>query len=154
MRKFFPHIFILLLALLACTREADYVPVGEDGAPDGRVTVTFSVLTEHNPDTKALGEETNLNTDRMYLAVFGGSGYFKEYIHATFVGQTREVHKFVVENSKGEESTTFSFPTRPVPSISWGTAPFLSVPVATERCFPTFWENMRRLSGKWLRFRR
>lgn len=105
MRKFFPHIFILLLALLACTREADYVPVGEDGAPDGRVTVTFSVLTEHNPDTKALGEETNLNTDRMYLAVFGGSGYFKEYIHATFVGQTREVHKFVVENSKGEEST-------------------------------------------------
>ncbi len=83
MRKHILHICLLLvLALLSCAREVDFVPAGEeeDGAPDGRVTVTFSVLTEHNPDTKALGEETNLNTDRMYLAVFGGSGYFKEYI--------------------------------------------------------------------------
>ena len=93
MRKFFPHIFILLLALLACTREADYVPVGEDGAPDGRVTVTFSVLTEHNPDTKALGEETNLNTDRMYLAVFGGSGYFKEYINRVYLVLNVELYQ-------------------------------------------------------------
>lgn len=106
MRKHILHICLLLvLALLSCAREVDFVPAGEeeDGAPDGRVTVTFSVLTEHNPDTKALGEETNLNTDRMYLAVFGGSGYFKEYINATFVSQTREKHPFKVEDSQGNE---------------------------------------------------
>jgi len=106
MRKHILHICLLLvLALLSCAREVDFVPAGEeeDGAPDGRVTVTFSVLTEHNPDTKALGEETNLNTDRMYLAVFGGSGYFKEYINATFVSQTREKHLFKVEDSQGNE---------------------------------------------------
>ena len=83
MRKHILHICLLLvLALLSCAREVDFVPAGEeeDGAPDGRVTVTFSVLTEHNPDTKALGEETNLNTDRMY-----------------------EKHSFKVEDSQGNE---------------------------------------------------
>lgn len=106
MRKHFLHIFsLLLLALLSCAREVDFVPAGEedDGAPDGRVRVTFSVLCDTETATKALGEESHLNTDRMYLAIFGGSGYFKEYINATFVSQTREVHSFTVEDSHRNE---------------------------------------------------
>ena len=105
MKKCFAHIFLLLLALLACTREKDFVPVEEDGAPEGRVTVTFSVLADHNPDTKALGEANNLDTDRMYLAIFGGSGYFKEYIHATLVSKSEEAHSFKIEDSEGNETT-------------------------------------------------
>ena len=106
MRKHRLHIFLLLvLALLSCAREVDLVPGEEDGAPDGRVTVTFSVLCDTEPATKALGEASNLDRDRMYLAIFGGSGYFKEYINATFVSQTKEMHSFSIEDSEGNEST-------------------------------------------------
>ena len=80
MRRFF-HIALLLL-LAACTREQEAVePLQEDGAPEGRVSVTFSCSLPHSAsETKALGEVSNLET--MHLAIFGGSGYYKEYVTA------------------------------------------------------------------------
>lgn len=82
MRKW---LFILsfLLPVLSCTREAEFVsePLQEDGAPCGKVSITFSVnLPESSADTKALGEAPGL--EKLYLAVFGSSGHYKEYIQA------------------------------------------------------------------------
>lgn len=91
-------LFILISALLAlcCTRELDPVlsedALQEDGAPDGRVRVTFSIsMPESSAGTKALGEESNLVT--MHLAVFGSSGYYKEYIPATKVSGPTPISK-------------------------------------------------------------
>lgn len=81
MRRLF-HIAAILLPLLSCVKEtAPDIPLQEDGAPDARVTVTFSLALPHvDPATKALGETNGLQT--LHLAIFGGSGYYKEYIEA------------------------------------------------------------------------
>ena len=82
MRKWL-FILFFLLPVLSCIREPEFVsePLQEDGAPDGKVTITFSVnLPESSADTKALGEDPGL--ENMYLAVFGSSGHYKEYIQA------------------------------------------------------------------------
>ena len=85
MRKFL-HILLLLLPLFACTRELDpVVPVEpENDAPEGTVLVNFSFsVPAEDPATKALGEESQLTT--MHLAIFGSSGYYKDYKEATRV---------------------------------------------------------------------
>ena len=50
---------------------------------EGQVEVTFSVAGDQIA-TKALGEEPDLRT--MHVAVFGSSGYLKEYVKATLKG--------------------------------------------------------------------
>ena len=76
------------MALLSCSREA-----GEEDSsePEGKVTIRFDVSVPLDDDptmTKAdasdLKEEMPLNT--LHVAVFGGSGYLKEYVTATLSG--------------------------------------------------------------------
>lgn len=81
MRRYF-YILAILLPLLSCIKETEPdIPLQEDGAPDASVKVTFSLALPHvDPATKALGETNGLET--LHLAIFGGSGYYKEYIEA------------------------------------------------------------------------
>ena len=75
---------ILLFLVLGCVPELPVQPVPVDeGYPEGaKVTVHFSVTGGGGmPATKALGETPKL--DSLYLAVFGSSGYLKEYVKAT-----------------------------------------------------------------------
>ena len=66
-----------VLAALSCSREKEQdLPV----EPEGKVEVLFTVTGSQLP-TKALGEAHQLET--MHIAVFGGSGYLKEYVPAT-----------------------------------------------------------------------
>ena len=93
MKKFAYILAVLLFSFLACSREKELVPesaseLQEDGAPDGTVKVSFTcVMPESFEETKSLGEESNLTS--MYLAVFGSSGYYKEYVPATLVHHDR-----------------------------------------------------------------
>lgn len=90
---------LLLLPLLSCIRESREVePLQEDGAPDGRVSITFSCsLPETSlPSTKALGESSELHS--MYLAVFGSSGYYKEYVPAELVSSAKVKRTFYDES--------------------------------------------------------
>lgn len=83
MKRFGFILFLLLLPLLSCVRELEPLePVQEDGAPEGRVRITFSCTlpAQSSPATKALGETTQLTS--MVLAVFGSSGHYKEYVTA------------------------------------------------------------------------
>ena len=81
MRKWF-YIFLLFLPLLSCQREWEQ-ELGEDGTdPEGEVTVVFSVPADQIP-TKVLGEAPQLET--MHLAIFGSSGYLKQYVPATLL---------------------------------------------------------------------
>ena len=66
------------LAALSCSREMEQNFLVDE--PEGQVEVTFSVTGDQLP-TKALGEDAQLET--MHIAVFGGSGYLKEYKPAT-----------------------------------------------------------------------
>ena len=68
------------------------VPAEEvDDAPEGSVTIRFgiSVPCESDPSTKALGEDFELKN--LYLAVFGGSGYYKQYEQAHMIGEPKKV---------------------------------------------------------------
>lgn len=93
MRKW---IIIAATALLAlsCSREMEPDPVVE---PEGEVVVTFSVTGDRLATKADLGEDPQLET--MHVAVFGGSGYLKEYKPATLEGTgTYEYH---YEDDKG-----------------------------------------------------
>lgn len=81
------HILLFVLPLLSCAREAA-APYEEedDAAPEGKVRVSFTVSMpslEASARTKALGETYTLNN--LYLAVYGSTGGFKEYVPATLV---------------------------------------------------------------------
>lgn len=71
------------LMALSCSREKELGWV--DDEPEGEVEITFSVTgdelaTKADPE-ETLGESPHLKT--MHVAVFGGSGYLKEYKEAT-----------------------------------------------------------------------
>ena len=81
--------FVLtVLALCSCAQDFDWKfwdknddTVGSKEIPeDGKVTIEFSVPGFTAPETKALGEGGVLNN--LYVAVFGSSGYLKEYAQA------------------------------------------------------------------------
>ena len=87
MRRYLIYLLLLLLSL-GCVRELDIL---DDRAlepfPEGeKVTLTFSVPdSEMMPSTKApfshrLGEAAHM--DSLFVAVFGSSGYLKEYVKA------------------------------------------------------------------------
>ena len=74
---------LLLCLVLSCVREVPVQPERIDEPyPEGaRVTVHFSASNCGSmPGTKALGETPEL--DSLHLAVFGSSGYLKEYVKA------------------------------------------------------------------------
>lgn len=77
-----------LAALLACVREPEMglQPEAGDPFPEGApVTITFSVPASGlQTGTKAIGEEGTLNS--LHIAVFGSSGFLKEYVKAELVG--------------------------------------------------------------------
>ena len=78
------------LAALSCSREKEPDLVSME--PEGKVEVTFTVAGDQMV-TKDLGEAHQLET--MHVAVFGGSGYLKEYIPATLVSTgTYEYHYY------------------------------------------------------------
>ena len=77
------------LVALSCSREKEQELLVE---PEGKVEVTFTV-TGDQVATKTLGEAHQLET--MHIAVFGGSGYLKEYVPATLLSTgTYEYHYY------------------------------------------------------------
>lgn len=81
--------------VFSCTRleqenPAPQVELDEDGGPEGKVLVRFSVtLPELTPSTKALGDTPAGDLQNIYIAVFGSSAYLKEYVQATPVLATQ-----------------------------------------------------------------
>jgi len=82
----------LLLMTLACVRE---LPEWEQGSvspnEEGKVTITFSIpAVGGGPTTKVLGEGGTVGPDQeletLHLAVYGSSGFLKEYVKAKYLG--------------------------------------------------------------------
>ena len=98
MRKIYS--ILLALAFVGCTREMelDSPSRRERAFPEGaKVRVTLSIAGTE-PDTKALGEGCAINT--LHLAVFGGSGYLKEYVLAQHVAAGS--YTYELEDTHGE----------------------------------------------------
>lgn len=86
MMKRIGYCLLLLFVVLGCIPDLPVQPVPVDeGYPEGaKVTLQFSVSAgDAMPATKALGEKPEL--DSLYLAVFGSSGYLKEYVKADII---------------------------------------------------------------------
>lgn len=97
-------ISLAFLLLLGCAREQEPEQSRNLPSAEGeKVTLTFSVVTDGNdsPATKALGEATDLNT--LYLAVFGRSGYLKEYSKATLLDYRDDFEYTYTIDVDGEE---------------------------------------------------
>ncbi len=59
-------------------------PVPEPGQGGDRVTLSFKVAVPGEADgTRAMGNNPTIDPDGFYIAVFGGSGYFNEWVKAT-----------------------------------------------------------------------
>ena len=110
MRKWLFILLLCVLPVLSCTRETEPVqePLQEDGAPMGKVRIPFSVsLPESSPDTKALGEEPALTS--LYLAVFGSSGHYKEYVEATMeAGYPKKENRTFIGEDENHNPVTFT----------------------------------------------
>ena len=143
MKKRLISILTLLATLCAavpsCTRVPELEPIvsseTDDDAPAGKVKVRFSVgITELEASlaTKAdtRGETPNLQS--MHVAVFGGSGYLKQYEEATLVTKptdndqirTYEVELWLTNSSikvhfigNGPSNLRFDYETNCIPEL-------------------------------------
>ncbi|MBR1887480.1 MAG: hypothetical protein IJ813_03335 [Bacteroidales bacterium] len=101
MRRQFLHILTLIAVLLplSCTKEAELQVSEEKPAVDyeGREVMVYFGVETPEPATKAMGE--NPDIESLHVAVFGSSGYLKEYKLATPVDEYVSVEG--VANKKG-----------------------------------------------------
>lgn len=79
--------YILFAALLAGCNLLEEPGMMPSYAPQGeRVQINFSVaVPDGGAETKAMGLNPTIDPDGFYVAVFGGSGYFNEWVKATIV---------------------------------------------------------------------
>lgn len=90
--KRYAWLLIVVWAMLGCIREQPDFPLPEPVAEDARVAVTITVPAQTlSPYTKSLGNEIDLRT--LHLAVFGSSGYLKEYVKADILA--RESYTYI-----------------------------------------------------------
>ena len=91
---------VLLLGAVSCVKEdiSPVTPTNTDGEPT--VTVNFYVdAPEANPATKAFADEPSIND--LHIAIFGSSGYLKEYVEAEFVKAEK--------NYDGTDATVYQY---------------------------------------------
>lgn len=89
-----------ILLLTGCRHEELEMP--GQMAPEGeRVELSFKVaVPSDGTATKAMGINPTIDTDGFYIAVFGGSGYFNEWVKATVQAATA--------NYDGTNSTVYT----------------------------------------------
>ena len=89
MRRFI-YILFASLAMIAGCNLIDEPGMVLGNTPEGeKVTVSFQVaIPTDSEETKAMGNTPAIDPDGFYVAVFGGSGYFNEWVKATVQSAT------------------------------------------------------------------
>ncbi len=146
MKRTFRYIAFLLAALLAiasCIKQEPDMPAPqeEQECPEGKVKIQFNVTMPElkaEPATKTETRDSLPNINTMHVAVFGGSGYLKEYTLASLIstattnyyGQTADIYTYEVELSltnssikvhflgNGPETMRFDYETNLIPTIT------------------------------------
>lgn len=85
MRRIRNILFAALIAFVGCVNLEEPSPIPFDKVPEGeRVKISFKVaVPDDRPHTKAMDNTPTIDTAGFYIAVFGGSGYFNEWVKAT-----------------------------------------------------------------------
>lgn len=84
--KRFGYILIAVMVTLSGCHGLEPLPgpTPEPGQSGDRVTLSFKVAVPGEADgTRAMGNNPTIDPDGFYIAVFGGSGYFNEWVKAT-----------------------------------------------------------------------
>ena len=84
MKKVFYIFLTLLLMAASCQKETPWEPEMVGAKTDSTVTLTFGVKAPEALTTKAMADQPQITN--LYVAVFGSSGYLKEYVKAEPVG--------------------------------------------------------------------
>lgn len=101
MKRYGYIVIALLLAFTACNRIEEFETVPSEASQGERVQINFSVaVPDEGIRTKAMGNTPTIDPDGFYVAVFGGSGYFNEWVKATIVSAT--------ENYDGTNNTKYT----------------------------------------------
>lgn len=145
--------FLLIFALLGCVPELPIRPdLDDEGYPEGaKVTLQFSVSAgDAMPATKALGEKPEL--DSLYLAVFGSSGYLKEYVKAdiidtlpTYVGPDT-VLNFQATLTLSDKERTVHFIGNGPSTLDFGYASDILPPLLSENGGQAFWQMLEHVT--------
>jgi hypothetical protein len=137
--------FLLIFALLGCIPELPVQPeVLDEGYPEGaKVTVRFSVSNDgFAPTTKALGEAPEL--DSLYLAVFGSSGYLKEYVKAQIVHshsyQPNDTITFSATLTLSDKPRSIHFIGNGPSTLDFGYASDILPPLLSENGGQAYWQ--------------
>lgn len=127
MKNIFYHILsiaVVLSSLAACTIVEPLEPRSEDVAPEGKVSIYFGVNMAENGAslTKSMVRADTPKIERMYVAVFGGSHFLKEYVQAYPVRWNSSTNKWELGDwaSTNGNSTTYYFRADLTPSNSSG----------------------------------
>lgn len=116
MRRIWAYLLASLLLVCSCVNPLAEPEADENGGayPEGaKVTINFAVAGDAvTIPTKAgqeLGDDdVQPGLQTLHLAVFGSSGYLKEYVEATPTGFTGEVHRFPDPNDPENEEKKIS----------------------------------------------
>ncbi|MBO4466026.1 MAG: hypothetical protein J5748_05050 [Bacteroidales bacterium] len=82
MKKILAFAALALFVICSCTQLEQEMPVVGETQPTGKVKLSFKVAVPGGgPSTKAMGNRPEINN--IYVAVFGGSGFYNEWVQAT-----------------------------------------------------------------------
>lgn len=102
MKKVFYIFLSLLLLTVSCQKEDQWEPEMICDKPDSTVTLTFGVKAPEALTTKAMADQPQITN--LYVAVFGSSGYLKEYVKAEPV--TLATHELVDDEAEHKYAYT------------------------------------------------
>lgn len=87
MRRFSYILFFVLLAVVGCMQDVEPISGVDPERP--RVRISFQVAVPGEPaETRAMGIAPTIDPDGFYIAVFGGSGFFNEWVKAEVTAAT------------------------------------------------------------------
>ena len=133
----------LLFAAYACIREKDQDNNGEPLPEGAQVTINFSVYGDGLSSTpsRALSEKVPL--ENLYLAVFGSSGYLKEYVQATMLEHDDSLYNFSVTLTLSDSPRILHFIGNGPSTLPFGYVDAVMPTLLSERGQGAYWQTKR-----------
>ena len=162
MKRFLTVIFALL-ALSSCVRDLEYRESPSQLIPEGaKVTIPFTVTMEAPdlPATKTIDLSGDITMENLCIAVFGSSGYLKEYVKAQDLtrlgdfeyvdreGETRTVaqYSFKATLTLSDNPRTIHFIGNGPVTLPFGSVDAVMPSLLSENGEKAFWQ-MKTVSG-------
>lgn len=149
MRKWLSYLLLPAALLLSCLSCVNETPEKENGAPlpeGAQVTLNFSILGDGIAEgpSRALGESFDL--ENLYLAVFGSSGYLKEYVQATLLEKEDSIYNFSVTLTLSDSPRIIHFIGNAPETLPFGYVAAVMPALLSERGQGAYWQT-KQLDG-------